>query len=955
MYINKKNNGFFPLRGILFVALLTICFLKGNSWAQEQDKSTREYLADHWDTADGLPGNSVLAIVQTPDGYLWFATTKGLTRFDGLKFTPIRFIESGEGDETQKKTLPDTLFVDRTGILRIGSAAGLTQYDYKTRRFMTLTAEDGITADRVRVIAEDVNGNLWISFDVSYLDRFANGRFTAYNAAHGLGDKKINAIVENAGGNLLFGTRENGVYIFRGERFSKYEIEGLGKGYLIITMYEDRDRDLWIGTNKGLFRVTANDDKTYVYTTRHGLAGDYIISILEDDDRNLWVGTANGLSRWEKKQSGATAFSRVDLLKNHVITCLFKGRENSLWVGAYEAGIWQLKTARFSSCTLQEKGQEEIIFSMAEDRLGNTWIGTLSGRLYCCRDCRVSKTLEIPGLSGTGISAVAEDGSGNLWLGANGKGVFMQRARGFSNFTTRDGLADNMVISIFIDSKGNPWFATAGGVSRYNVSTRTLESFKTGGGLPRKVHNVYEAKNHDILLATDKGIMIIQNDKFIENTMTASCRDIPVTCIVEDSSGDSSSSSGGNVYWIATHGSGLKRFKNGTLTSYTTKEGMTSNFIYQVYEDGLGNLWMMSDSGVLRASKNELNGLAEGRSRYINCTAFGISDGMKSIEFNNMFSRHSALQTQTGELRFITRRDIAVVNPGKIEINKTPPPVVIEAALLNGRAVPRGCYSQDGKKNIFRKIKDATFLFTAPSFLSPEKITFKYKLEGVDRDWVFLRPGKKRAARYKNLAPGAYSFSVTACNSDGVWNETGVSFAFTLKVPIYDTLIFKLGLLLLLTGLGWAGYFLYKKLKPLFLKTEDSKRIAMNPLFAEHCIKKLSFLMEGERLYREESISLQSLAEKLSITTHQLSQLLNEKLNCTFPDYINNFRIEEAKELLVDPAWADRKVISIAFEVGYNTKAAFYGVFKKCTGMTPSEYRKTQNPKHEIGKKKQSV
>jgi len=951
MYKNKRKNGVFPLMGGLIVALLAIHFPREGLWAQGPAQYTQEYLVDRWDTADGLPGSSVLAIAQTPDGYLWISTTKGLTRFDGLKFTVIRFLENG--DESPQKTLPDALFVDRAGILRIGSSAGLTQYDYKTRRFMTLTAKDGITADRIRVIDEDVKGNLWISFDVSYLNRFANGRFTVFNASHGLGDKKINAMVEDAGGNLLFGTRESGVYIFRGESFSKYEIEGLGKGYLIITMYEDRDRDLWIGTNKGLFRVTAQDNKTYVYTTRHGLAGDYIISILEDEDRNLWIGTANGLSRWAKKQAGPAVFSRVDSMKNHVITCLFKGRENSLWVGAYEAGIWQIKAARFSSCTLQGKGQEEIIFSLYEDRLGNTWIGTLSGRLYCCNNCTVIKTLEIPGISGMGISAIAEDSSGNLCLGSNGKGAFVGKAGRFTNFTTRDGLADNMVISIFKDSKDNLWFATAGGVSRYSGSTRTLESFKTAAGLPRKVHNVYEDNNHNILLATDTGIMVMENknNKFINNKLTGSCRDIPVTCIVEDSSWDSPSSVGGEVYWIATHGSGLKRFKNGTLTSYTTKEGMASNFIYQVFEDGLGNLWMMSDSGVLRASKNELNDLADGRLRYINCTAFGISDGMKSIEFNNMFSRHSALKTQTGELRFITRKDIAVVNPGKIDINKTPPPVVIEAALLNDRAVPLECYGQDGQKNVFKKIQDVVFLFTAPTFLSPEKVTFKYKLEGSDRDWVFLGPGKRRAAHYKNLAPGSYSFSVSACNSDGVWNETGVSFAFTLKSPIYETLLFKLGVLILLLSLGWAGYFLYKKLKPLFVTVEDSKRLAMNPLFAGQCIKKLSYLMEVEKLYREESISLQSLADKLAITPHQLSQLLNEKLNSTFPDYINNYRIEEARELLVDPAWADRKVISIAFEVGYNTKAAFYNVFKKCTGMAPIEYRKTRNPKHEIRNK----
>ena len=205
----------------------------------------------------------------------------------------------------------------------------------------------------------------------------------------------------------------------------------------------------------------------------------------------------------------------------------------------------------------------------------------------------------------------------------------------------------------------------------------------------RKVHNVYEDENHYILLATGKGIKVIKHGKFIENKMTGYFHNIPVTCVYQDTGSP-------GVFWIATHGAGLKRLKNGILTSYTITRGMTSNFIYQLLEGPQENLWMMSENGVLRVAKSELNQLADGQVQRINCVSFGISDGMPTIEFNNSSSRHSAIKTREGELWFATMKGIAVVNPGEIIIDKSPPPVIIETVLSNDRPIP---FYRDSKKN----------------------------------------------------------------------------------------------------------------------------------------------------------------------------------------------------------------------------------------------------------------
>ncbi|MGD2090203.1 MAG: two-component regulator propeller domain-containing protein [Candidatus Aminicenantes bacterium] len=920
---NKGQHRIHLLKLTLIILVAIIPFFCGDLLALTLERTRHEYLADQWDDGDNLPGNCIISITQTADGYLWLATTKGLARFDGLKFTHLDFLEDKTGN--QEKVFPEVLFVDGKGTLWIGSSAGLTRYEYKTRQFKTFTAEDGLIADRIRLINEDMKGGLWISFNVNYVNRFFNGRFTAFNAAHGLEGKKINAIVEDKAGHLLFGSRENGIFIFRDETFLKYEVQGLGKDHLIITMVEDYNGDLWIGTNKGLFRKSPNNDHVDIFTTRHGLSSDYITGILEDEDRNLWVGTVNGLNRMKRNPPGSFSFKHF--LGEHIITCLFKDKEDSLWIGTNDSGVRRLKKARLFSYTIKAKDQEEIIASLYENRQGDIWVGTVAGRLYHFRDSQLIETVEIPGIASIGIVAIAEDKNGELWIGTNGKGVFREKGKRFVNFTTQDGLADNLVTSIFVDSIGDLWFGTFGGVSRY--SENSGESFKSPvvNGLQVKIHNVYEDKNHHILLATDKGIKVIEKGVLIENKITEYFHNIPVTCIYQDTDSP-------GVFWIATHGAGLKRLKNGTITSYTIARGMTSNFIYQLLEDSQENLWMMSDSGVLRAAKSELNQLAAGQVQRINCVSFGINDGMPSIEFNNSSSRHSAIKTRKGELWFATMKGIAVVNPEEFKMNKTPPPVIIEAVVSNDAPIP---FYRDSKKNSFKKIEEMVFHFTAPTFLCPEKVTFKYKLEGFDRDWVFLPPGKERIASYKNLEPGTYTFTVHASNSDGVWNTTGDSISFTLKSLLHETLFFKLGVFLFLLVMAAVIYFLYNKRKK--WRQKSYKHSTLNPIFAEECIKKLTRLMEVEKIYHDDSISLQSLAEELSITHHQLSQMLNEKLNKSFSDFINTYRVEEAKKLLRDPKWADRKVISIAFEVGYNTKAAFYNVFKKYTNMTPTQYR----------------
>jgi ligand-binding sensor domain-containing protein/AraC-like DNA-binding protein len=921
-----------------FLAAIIVFFLLWcPSLALNPGKNIDEYLLDHWNISGGLPSNLIHSIAQTPDGYLWIATNKGLVRFDGLKFSIVRFAREEEIANGQT-AVPEALYTDKGGKLWIGSSMGLTSYNYKTRQFNTFTTTHGLARGTIRRLTEDMKGNLWMGFVSAYINRYSGGKFTAFNDSHGLTGKKINGLIEDRQGNLLVGARDNGVFKYRDGKFFNYPIPGL-KGFL-VTMCEDHNGSLWISTSKGLLKKTGNIVETY--TTKNGLSIDHTSDILEDRQGTLWIGTTNGLNRLKTKADGSVSFECT--LNSIIIICLYEDREGSLWVGTLDSGLFRLKDAKFKSYTLIEKDREDILFSMYEDRNGDTWIGTIKGKLSRYRNRQQIDTIQIPGISGTGISAISEDAEGSLWLGTNGNGVIQMKAGTIVQYTTREGLADNLVTGITIDSRGNPWFSTFDGVSVFYPRDNTMAFLDSRGGLSgKKVHNVYEDKTRDVWIAADNGITVLKGGKMERQHMKYYLEGISVTWIYED---PTPMDGEGRIFWLTTHGAGMKRLrlKDGAVTTYTKSRGMFTNFLYRFFEDQGGNFWIMSDSGILRVSKVDLNHFAREESGWINCTSFGKSEGLLSLEFNNPFSRHTALKTKSGELRFLAKKGISMVNPDRIRINKLPPPVVIEKVFFNQESIPLPLPAND---NTFSSVTDIRFHFTATTLLSAEKVTFKYRLEGFDKKWTYLAPGKERVARYKNLEPGTYTFRVTASNAEGAWNPGGTAVTFTLKSsflksPFFNYLILALTLAALL-AIGFIIYRTYKKQPPgkTITKKEDKEiKISLPPGFVKENIKKLTHLMEEEKVYREEKLTLISLAEKLSMRRHQLSLILNDHLKSNFNDYINSYRIEEAKRILESPEAENKTNDVIAIEVGFNSTTSFYQVFKKYTGMTPTRYKK---------------
>ncbi|MCP5048721.1 MAG: hypothetical protein GY940_16240, partial [bacterium] len=286
----------------IFIFLLFISYL----WGLDPDKRINQYMVDHYqrETFKDIPSNAILCITQTPDGYLWAGTGEGLVRFDGMKFEGIRFAEREDHNLQDVRHLS----VDSQGVLWIGTSKGLTRYNSTNNQSETFTEADGITVDGIRRFMHDSRGDTWISFDTSYVNRFSDGKFTAFNDSDGLQGKEINAILEDRRGNLLFGSQGNGIFIYKDGTFSRYSVKDL-ENHPIVVMYEDQHGNLWVGTRNGLFKVNpVKRTSPAKYTTRHGLTHNFITSIMEDSDGNLWIGTVRGLNRIKQEQPGTIGF-----------------------------------------------------------------------------------------------------------------------------------------------------------------------------------------------------------------------------------------------------------------------------------------------------------------------------------------------------------------------------------------------------------------------------------------------------------------------------------------------------------------------------------------------------------------------------------------------------------------------------------------------------------------------
>jgi ligand-binding sensor domain-containing protein/AraC-like DNA-binding protein len=903
----------------------------------------QRYIVTVWGIEDGLPQNSVSAMIRTREGYTWFGTQSGLVRFDGVRFRVYnRWNTLG-----LKNDRILCLYEDKSGALWVGTDGGGISRLKEGKWSVYYTPAQGLSNNTVRAITGDKNNTLWIGTD-NGLHRLKGKEIKVFTVEDGLSAYSVSSLKLDSGGTLWIGTIGGGINLMKNGKFlpAPPPLEHILSRAEVTTLHLDGSGPPWIGTEDGLYSQKIKKSL---------LPGNSIQAIYEDSSGTLWVGTdGEGIYRLTKDGRIIDSITIRQGFPDDFIHSLMEDREGNVWIGTYTAGLVRLKKSRVRTVTTGNGLPENRVQTMLRDHEGFLWIGTDRKGLSKIKGNKVIRTFTAAdGLSGSKVRALFLDNGKNLWVGTTSGLNRVQITGGkfqVNAYTIDNGLSSNHITAIFQDRTGSLWIGTDNGLNR--LKNGKFTSYRQEAGLSGiTIRTIGENREGNLQVGTRAGLFLLKNGKFRNFAADAPVTgkpfhfDYDVLAFHEDSRGH---------LWVGTNGSGLIRFpqaKPGPYSVFTEKNGLPNNYIFSIGEDSRGRLWMSSYKGVfvLPAKNTFPGGPAPGPPDILTVISFDEKEGMNSSECV-MTGHPSAWKTKNGTLYIPTVKGAAVFDldryPGNIAPAAQAPPVIIENVIADNQSI-----SLNGRLPEHTRVVE--FYFTALSFTAPDKLRIFYKLEGFNLQWQEALPQQKRMVFYVNLAPGDYCFNVIARNNEGTWNHEGARFNFRVEAPFYKRPVFY-GLLLLVVGLiaGGFGRYLYSRAKKKRLEIaekekpepkEKYKTSALLPETVEQVLPRLTRLMEEEKLYLDPDLTLKKLSERLQVHYNHLSRIINEHLGKSFNDYINTYRIEEAKKRLADPGEARKTVLEIAYDTGFYSKSVFNTAFKKFTGITPSQFRKEQS------------
>ena len=738
------------------------------------DKQIGQYVRTVWEASAGLPQNSVQAILQTRDGYVWIGTEEGLVRFDGEKFDVFNHKNTPELPGRDVRCL----FEAPDGSLWIGMVGGLGHL--KDGRFTVYSLANGLSHDWILALTGDRAGNIWLGTSGGGLLRFAHGASTAFTTRNGLPDNFVFAVRETRDGSIWIGTN-GGLTRMTGDRLVTYTTrDGLPDNH-IKALWEDRDGSLWIGTAKGLVNSRGGTFETF--TTRDGLSSDAVTALYEDAEGSLWIGTNRGVSR--RHGSGFDRFTEKEGLNYNSVGSLTGDREGNLWIGTDGGGLTKLTERSFSTLSTQEGLSSLIARTVIEGRDGTIWIGTQGGGLNRVRDRRVVSVYTVrDGVPGDTVTALLERPDGGIWIGTAAGLAHVQQGR--VSVVRADLFQSDSIRALFEARDHALWIGTSGaGLKILRDGHVTIWNAKNG--LSDVVRSFYEDPDGTVWVGSDAGLSRYVDGRFETFGPAQGVFRKGVMTISGDADG---------TIWAGTYGDGLYRYKGGQFTHYSTANGLFDDNVFQIVDDLQGSLWMTCNRGVFRVSKQMLLDVADKRISAITSASFGGTDGIQAAEFNGN-AQPAGTRAHDGTLWFPTIKGVVSVRPDALIVNRLAPPVVIERLVADRRPV-----ALSGDIRLPPGHGELEFHYTALSFTDPASVRFKYQLKGFDRDWVDA--GRRREAHYTNLPAGSYQFQVMAQNNDGVWSTQGSTVSIRLEPHFYETALFYAAIVVSI-GLAISG------------------------------------------------------------------------------------------------------------------------------------------------------
>jgi signal transduction histidine kinase/ligand-binding sensor domain-containing protein len=781
-------------RDAIGLVLFLACCLSTS--ALDPSLDINQYAHKSWTVREGFFKGFINSMAQTPDGYLWFGTEFGLVRFDGVR--PVQW-EPPAGEH-----LPDSyiqiLLAGRDGRLWIGTTKGLASWkDGKLTHYPELAGQ------KVGALLEDREGTVWAG---GYLG--ASGRLCAIQngSAHCFGEdgslgRAVISLYEDGQGNLwaagpaglwrwkpgpprlypmpdrmqdliegdrgaLLTVMNGGIRRLVGGKVEAYPLPDSVGQFNARHLLRDRNGGLWIGTaDRGLLHV--HQGKADLFAQSDGLSGDFILTLFEDREGSIWVASSGGLDRF--RDFNVPTISARQGLSNATVLSVLAARDGSIWLGTVDGlnrwsdgqiTIYRKRRRNPGLTRPAGSGVREIansglpddyVESLSQDDRGRIWVFTRGGTAWL----ENAHFIPVSGVPGGYAYSIASNSAGDLWISDKDHGLFHLHGK-------------TMVEQIPWDQLGNKGYAV------------TLLADPARGGL--------------WLGFVRGGVAFLKDGRVrAQYASTEGLGAGPVEGLQLDGDG---------TLWAATEG-GLSRVKNGPVATLSSKNGLPCDSVHWAVEDDDHSFWLDMACGLVRLARADLDAWAADSNRTVRATVFDGFDGVMSHSPSFGFSPRVA-KSADGKLWFLPFDGVSVIDPHHLSVNKLPPPVHIEQISADRKTYWSSSSDASSHLRLPPRVRDVWIDYTALSLVAPEKVRFRYKLEGQDPNWIEV--ANDRQAQYSNLAPGHYRFRVTACNNSGVWNEAGTFLDFSVAPAYYQTTWFRLSCLAAFALLLWAAYLL---------------------------------------------------------------------------------------------------------------------------------------------------
>lgn len=758
-----RARGFHLVRRLL---LLLACLLVSHADAHAQ----QQYKFDSWTTDTGLPQNSVNAILQTRDGYLWLATSDGLVRFDGVRL--MVFNKAGNKGINSNRFV--TLFEDKQGALWAGTEdGGVTRH--ADGEFKTYTAADGLPDNWVALILEDASNNLIVltRAGAARFDATSGKRFTPFEVETGLVRANIQKIYARETNSLHF-FDAGALHVFDGARYRAIATRDKLPSRAALLLWADSNGALWLVTkDAGIIRF--KDDSFVTLPNAKELAVEDITCLHEDRAGAVWVGTKT--NRLAVLRDGVwTIHDRAHgLPPGGALRNIYEDREGTIWIGTHADGLYRAQRRVVTVYGAPQGLGSENVYPVVEDKsAGGIRLGAWGegGGAYTLKDGKLTRRWSHAATNNI-ITALYQDRTGQMWLG----GTNLYRFVGDDVITVWQSasIVPTFIYVITQDHAGDFWLGTKDGLFKF--SGGEIRRLTTADGLP---HNHVQAmtfgRDGTLWLGTLGGLCRLRADGKLESfTEQQGLASNHVRTIYEDAD---------EVLWIGTYDGGISRLKDSRFTNYTTAEGLHNNGAFAILEDDYGYFWVSSNLGISRLSRQELNEFAAGVRTNVTPVVYGKKDGLLTLECNGG-KQPAGVKTRDGRLWFPTQRGVAMIDPAAINTNSLPPAVRLEDMFVDDEPV-----SPNDLIELAPNQSSIEIRYTGLSFIAPEHTRFRFKLHNLDFDWVDA--GTRRVAYYRYLPPGRYTFQVIAANRDGVWNTQGASLVIVVRPPFWRTWWFSL-------------------------------------------------------------------------------------------------------------------------------------------------------------------